>query len=284
MSNKIREIKEEIRRTPYHKGTEHYIGHLRAKLAKLKKEGKKAKAKSKGEGFALKKFGDATVVLIGPPSVGKSSLLNKLTQAHSRVESWPFTTVTVIPGMMKYKGAQIQIFDLPGIIKGATIGKGRGKKVLSVAQVADLILLLVDIKTKAKIASINKELKELGVNLPILTVINKIDLLDKQLKTKNEDKLLISVQKEIGLEELKELIWQKLELIRVYLKPKDEKPDFQEPLILKKGDKVAIVAKEIFPEKEEFKQILLWGLSARFPGQQVGLEHELEDEDILSFV
>ncbi|KPJ70334.1 hypothetical protein AMJ51_02245 [Microgenomates bacterium DG_75] len=116
IDSKIRAIKEEIRRTPYHKGTEHYIGHLKAKLAKLKKQKAQVRAKGKGEGFAVKKSGDATVVLVGPPSVGKSSLLNKFTGAHARIEEWPFTTLKVIPGMLQYKGAHIQILDLRKII------------------------------------------------------------------------------------------------------------------------------------------------------------------------
>jgi len=110
---KIAQLEEEIRKTPYHKGTEHYIGRLKAKIAKLKLQEEQAFQKSGGRfGFIPKKSGDATVVLIGPPSVGKSTLLNKLTQAQSRVEAWPFTTVKVVPGMWDYQGAKIQIFEL----------------------------------------------------------------------------------------------------------------------------------------------------------------------------
>jgi small GTP-binding protein len=283
IDSKIRAIKEEIRRTPYHKGTEHYIGHLKAKLAKLKKQKSQTKARGKGGGFAVKKSGDATVVLVGPPSVGKSSLLNQLTGAHARVEEWPFTTLKVIPGMLQYKGAHIQILDLPGIIGGAAAGKGRGKEILSVVRVADLLLLMLDIENETKLASIKKELKELKIKLPILTVINKTDLVDKIPKTKDKNKIYISVHEEMGLEELKELIWQRLGLIRVYLKPKDKKPDYKEPLILKKEAKVTDVAQKLFPGKKKFKQILLWGPSARFPGQQVSLNHQLGDKDILSF-
>ena len=159
IDSKIRAIKQEIRKTPYHKGTEHYIGHLKAKLAKLKQRQAQAKPKGKGKGFALKKAGDATVVLVGPPSVGKSSLLNKLTRARARVEEWPFTTLEVIPGMLQYKGAHIQILDLPGLIGGAAIDKGRGREVLSEARVADLLLLMVDVKTKTKLPLLVKELK-----------------------------------------------------------------------------------------------------------------------------
>ncbi len=277
-------IKEEIRKTPYHKGTEHYVGLLRAKLAKLKKQRAQIKKKGKGEGFAVKKSGDATVVLVGPPSVGKSSLLNKLTGTCARVEEWPFTTLEVIPGMLQYQGAHIQILDLPGIIGGAATGKGKGQEVFSVVRVADLLLLMVDVKTKTKLSSMMNEIKQLEINLPVLVVINKIDLLKKLPQSKTKDKIYISVEEGIGLDELKEIIFQELGLMRVYLKPKNREPDFKEPLVLKKGGKVSTVAKKTFPEKKEFKQILLWGPSARFPGQQVSLNHQLKDEDILSFV
>lgn len=284
IDSKIGVIKEEIRKTPYHKGTEHYIGYLKAKLAKLKRRQEQTKPKGKGRGFALKKSGDATVVLVGPPSVGKSSLLNKLTRAQARVEEWPFTTLEVIPGMWQYKGAHIQILDLPGLIGGAAVGKGRGREVFSVARVADLLLLMVDVKTRAKLLLLMKELKKLGIDLPMIVVVNKIDLLTKIPEPKTKDQIYISAQEGTGLDELKEIIFQKLGLMRIYLKPKGGKPDFGEPLILKKGAKVSAVAEKTFPKEKEFKQILLWGPSARFPGQQVSLNHQLMDEDILSFV
>jgi small GTP-binding protein len=282
LSAKILRLEEEIRKTPYHKGTEHYIGKLRAKIAKLKNQEEQSRKSGSRFGFIPKKEGDATIVLIGPPSVGKSTLLNKLSQAHARVEAWPFTTLTVVPGMMTYQGAQIQIFDLPGIIEGAAIGVGRGREILSAARVADLLILMVDVKSKNKIENILKELKQVGVDLPILTVINKIDLIKKT--SQQEKVIFISAEKGIGLEDLKKKIWQELKLMRVYLrKKKGQEPDFESPLILKEGQKVKDVVAKIFPEEKEIKQILLWGPSARFPGQQVSLSHQLQDEDILNF-
>ena len=282
LANKIARLEEEIRKTPYHKGTEHYIGKLRAKIAKLKNQEEQAFRKSGGRfGFIPRKEGEATIVLIGPPSVGKSTLINKLTQAQSRVESWPFTTVKVVPGMWDYQGAKIQILDLPGIIKGAAIGVGRGREILSAARIADLLILMVDIKTRNLVESIVKELKEVGVKLPILKVINKVDLIGKT--DFGGDFLMISAEKGIGLEELKKKIWENLKLMRIYLKKKGQAPDFNSPLILKEGQKVKDVVGKIFPEEKEIKQILLWGPSARFPAQQVSLSHQLQDKDILNF-
>jgi small GTP-binding protein len=283
-AQKIARLEEEIRKTPYHKGTEHHIGKLRAKIAKLKNQEEQAIKKAGGSniGFIPKKGGDATIVLIGPPSVGKSTLLNKLTQAQSRVESWPFTTVKVVPGMWDYQGAKIQIFDLPGILTGAALGVGRGREVLSATRSADLLIVMVDIKTKSQIKSILKELKQVGVSLPVLTVVNKIDLIGKT-NQHHDGLILISVEKEIGLEELKEKIWQELKLMRVYLKPKGKEPDFQSPLIMKEGQTINDVVKKTFTEEKTFSQILLWGPSARFPAQQVSLTHHLSDGDILSF-
>jgi len=282
LAAKILRLEEEIRKTPYHKGTEHYIGKLRAKIAKLKNQEEQSHKSGSRFGFIPKKEGDATIVLIGPPSVGKSTLLNKLSQAHARVEAWPFTTLTVIPGMWDYQGAKIQIFDLPGIIKGAAVGVGRGREVLSAARIADLLILMVDVKTKNQIKNILKELKQVGVDLPILTVVNKIDLIGK---TNQQEKMIfISAANEIGLEDLKKKIWEGLKLMRIYLrKKKGQEPDFESPLILKEGQKVKDVVAKIFPEEKEIKQILLWGSSARFPGQQVSLSHQLQDEDILNF-
>lgn len=83
----------------------------------------------------MSKSGDARIALVGFPSVGKSTFLSKITKTKSEVAAYAFTTLTAIPGVLEYGGAEIQVLDLPGIIEGASEGKGRGRQVISAAKV-----------------------------------------------------------------------------------------------------------------------------------------------------
>lgn len=67
--------------------------------------------------------------------MGKSTFLAKVTKTKSEVAAYSFTTLTAIPGVLEYGGAEIQVLDLPGIIEGASEGKGRGRQVISAAKV-----------------------------------------------------------------------------------------------------------------------------------------------------
>jgi len=349
----VEEIKKEIRETPYHKGTEHHIGKLRARLARI--EDKIYEAGSKGGGgigggYAVKKTGDASVVLVGPPSAGKSTLLNKLTNAQSKVAAYAFTTTTVIPGMMLYKDAYIQIFDIPGLIEGASKGKGRGKEVLSVARNSDLLIIMSDIQRENFIEKMLQELEAVGIRInkvrpnvlidkkptggitihtnikqdlsdltikeiasemgiknadisvkeritidslidsfstsrvyiPAIFVVNKIDTVHRSLST--DRYLPISAEKETGLENLKEEIWKKLQLVRIFLVHPDEEPNFESPIIMKEGDLLANVAEKLGTNFSGKKLAKIWGNSARFPGQEVPTSIKVKDEMQVRFL
>lgn len=349
-------------KTQINKGTEHHIGVLRAKISKLKREMDEArdigKASSSG-GYSVKKSGDGTVAIIGLPNVGKSTLLNRLTNSKSKVGAYKFTTLTVVPGIMEYKGATIQILDLPGIIEQASKGKGLGKRILSVARSADLILLMIDVFQPEIHPVLLKELRGIGIrpdeNPPktiieksktggisvtslveltkatpklvkdilnvykinsarvviredisadqivdiilgnrtyvnTVTALNKVDLVNagfiNELKTRLKcDFIPISADADSNFDALKELIYQKLGFIRIYLRPKGGIADKVEPLIVKSGSMIQDVCDKLHRDmKNDFRYAQVWGNSAKFGGQRVGLTHSLLDEDIVTMI
>ena len=362
---KIKEIQDQIHRTQINKATEFHIGLLKAKIARLKLEmqenvhGRTMHSGGENVGFDVRKTGDATVVFIGLPSVGKSTLLNRLTNAKSRVASYQFTTLTAVPGMLHHRGARIQVLDMPGIIEGASGGRGFGKRVLSVARGADLVLIVLDVFQPHHHDVLKRELTEAGLRLdeeppdivvektsiggmsvnaqvpikvserlikeimrlygfhngrliirepnltddqlidalngnriyvPSLVVLNKIDLVNKGFIQEVQSKIgnnfiPISADAGINIEALKEAIFHRLGFIRVYMRPKGNEADYKEPLIIKSGATVQDVCNKIHRNMaKNFRYGLVWGKSAKFAGQKVGLDHKLADEDVITIV
>lgn len=169
ITDKIAEIEKEMSRTQKNKATNSHLGLLKAKLAKLRSELIQAATGDKGgggEGFDVMKSGDARVAVIGFPSVGKSTLLSTITKTKSETAAYEFTTLTCVPGVIEYKGASIQLLDLPGIIEGAASGKGRGKQVIAVARTADMVLMQLDALNGPKQKMLlTKELEAVGLRL-----------------------------------------------------------------------------------------------------------------------
>ncbi|KAI4279170.1 MAG: hypothetical protein L6R38_005097 [Xanthoria sp. 2 TBL-2021] len=164
ITEKIKEIEDEMRRTQ-----KYHLGLLKGKLARLRAqllEPAPGAGSGGGSGFDVSKSGDARIALVGFPSVGKSTFLSKITKTKSEVAAYSFTTLTAIPGVLEYGGAEIQILDLPGIIEGASEGKGRGRQVISAAKTSDLILMILDATKKAEQrALIEAELEAVGIRL-----------------------------------------------------------------------------------------------------------------------
>ncbi|KAH9260595.1 hypothetical protein BASA81_001062 [Batrachochytrium salamandrivorans] len=167
---KIAEIEAEMARTQKNKATARHMGVLKAKLAKLRAEVLLGDKGSGGggsvAGFEVQKSGDTRIGLVGFPSVGKSTLLTVLTGTFSEAAAYEFTTLTAIPGVIHYRGAKIQLVDLPGLIEGAKDGKGRGRQIIGTARTCNLILMVLDASkpmTHKKI--LERELAGFGIRL-----------------------------------------------------------------------------------------------------------------------
>src|SRR2546428_12360113 len=109
IEEQIKAVEDEIQKTPYNKATQHHIGRLKAKLARLKDEQETRRLQGGGGGpsYAVKKSGNATAGLVGFPTVGKSTPLDQITDATSEVAAHDVTPLDVIPGLMQHRGAKI---------------------------------------------------------------------------------------------------------------------------------------------------------------------------------
>lgn len=358
IQDRMADIEAEIARTQKNKNTQNHLGLLKARLAKLKREFIESNTKSGGggDGFEVSKNGDARVGLIGFPSVGKSTLLTRVTNTFSEIAAWEFTTLTCIPGVMKFKGAKIQLLDLPGIVEGAKDNKGKGKQIIAVARTCNLILIVLDATRPAVHKQIiEKELEGFGIRLnkqpPRITLRKKekggIDIVENTKLTKLSHETVITIMKEykkinydiifscdadlddlidamegnriyipciyllnkidaISMEELAildkiphfvpisgyhkwnldefyETIWDYLNFIRIYTKPKGQIPDYEQPVILNRkkstvGDFVRKIHRGLM---SQFKYAYVWGASTKHNPQKVGKDHVLLDEDIV---
>ena len=125
------------------------------------------------------------------------------------------------------------------------------------------------------------------VYIPSIVVLNKIDMVDKEeldrAKAKINPDLCISADKRINIDELKELIFQRLRLMRIYLKEYNKKADLDEPLIIKEGATLRDLCSKLHKDfVNKFKFAKIWGKSAKYPGQKITkIDHAMEDEDII---
>ena len=168
----------------------------------------------------------ADVGLVGFPNAGKSTLLSVVSAAKPEIANYPFTTLTPNLGIVSYKEYKSFIMaDIPGIIEGASEGKGLGLRFLRHIERNSTLLFLVpadsdDINKDYKI--LLSELKKYNPELldkDRILAISKSDMLDDELKQeiskefpKDVNTLFISSVAQQGLNELKDIIWNKLNL------------------------------------------------------------------------
>ncbi len=241
------------------------------------------------EQWEVKKQGDVSFAFIGLPSVGKSSLIKAITNAQIEIAAYEFTTKKPFSATTKINGALIQLIDLPGIIFGASEGKGLGKRVLGNARNAERILLVVDSTKPAQLNVLINELLSFGFQLQkenVCVVYTKSDLLGQKSFWQNDlslenafPSIFVSANANTSVENFKQFLFLHSGMIRV--KPFNSK-DY---LVLKNGAVLEDYCEKIHKEIcAKFKYALVSGSSVKFSKQRVGLKHELKDLDEVELV
>jgi len=300
---KISCIEELLRIVPKHKGTDKLRAGLRKRLSKLKTTAQAKKGIGKRESaFRIEKEGAGQVVLVGPANVGKSALVSALTNATPEIADFPHTTWKPTPGMMPMENIQIQLVDTPPLNRDFM-----EPELLDLIRRSDYILLVVDLQTDPvhqleDSAAILHEhritpdhLRELYseqrglIFIPFLVLTNKFDddNFDEnfeifcELLENDWPSIPVSATTGRNLEQFKRMLFERLEIIRVYSKAHGKEPDFNEPFVLKKGDTVEDFAGKVHQDfARKLKTARLWG-TAVYDGQLVQRDHVLGDSDIV---
>ncbi|MDD5162676.1 MAG: 50S ribosome-binding GTPase [Candidatus ainarchaeum sp.] len=164
---KLEALFEMQRFAPAHKGAENLRADISKKIAATKREIEKQKIQEKKRGgktgLSVKKEGIGQIVIIGFPNSGKSTLLNALTGIGAEVAPYPFTTKKPQFGMMDFKGAKVQIVELPAIVEGSSKGHAQGTQILSVIRTADGVVLLAGNSSEEE--AVKKELADAKIVL-----------------------------------------------------------------------------------------------------------------------
>ncbi|MFD0941984.1 GTPase ObgE [Pedobacter boryungensis] len=164
----------------------------------------------------------ADVGLVGFPNAGKSTLLSVLSAAKPEIADYPFTTLVPNLGIVSYRnGKSFVMADIPGIIEGASKGKGLGFRFLRHIERNSVLLFMVPADTSRSIKEeyeiLKNELQQFNSELmqkPHLLAVTKSDMLDDELKTEMKADLpeiptiFISAVAQQGITELKDMLWK----------------------------------------------------------------------------
>ena len=300
VAEKIACLEEFISTIPKHKGTDRLRASLRKRLSKLKSAAQSRKKVGRQDSaFRIDKEGGGRVVVVGPTNVGKSALVATLTNATPQVADSPFTTWKPTPGMMPMENIQIQLVDTPSLNRDYV-----EPELLDLIRGSDLILLVVDLQAdpvqqlEDTIALLQehrivpRRLKDRYIEqrltfVPLLVLANKNDDEDSdedfeifcELLEDDWPLLPVSATTHRYLERLKQVVFERLEIICVYSKPPGKEPDLSAPFVLKKGSTVAEFAGNVHKDfSERLKSARVWG-NGVYDGQMVRRDHVLHDGD-----
>jgi ribosome-interacting GTPase 1 len=302
-AEKIETLEELLSTIPKHKGTDKLRGDLRKKLAKLKASAQTRKKTGKREtGFRIDREGAGQVLVIGSANTGKSSLVAALTNATPEVSETPFSTWAATPGMMPIENVQVQLIDTPPLNREFI-----EPELMDLIRRCDLILIVLDLHTQPiqQLEDTLAQMKEHRIYplrlkaehegesrltfVPILVLVNKCDddSCDSDFEALCEllenhwPMLPVSSKTGRNFDRLKQEVFDRLELVRVYSKIPGKEPDLQSPFVMKRGGTVEEFASKVHQDfVKNLKSARVWGSSA-FDGQKVPRDYVLHDEDIV---
>jgi len=271
--DKIEKLQKMISAAPKHKGSENLRAELNKRLVKLKRESEKERKKKSGKSTGVKKEGDAQVTLFGFTQSGKSSLLAALTNAKPRISDLPFTTFEPEIGTLDLEGLKVQVVDLPARLDD--------REMMAIARSSDFVVVVVT--SLDQLIILNNLFKKENMMTRKIFVLSKADTTSPEELKKFEKLAVIKISSKTGqgLNDLRERIFENIDLIRVYTKEPGKKPS-PRPMIIRKDSTIKDLAKKIRNDYiDRFLKAKVWGKSAKFDGQIVGITHVLKDRDIL---
>ena len=242
------------------------------------------------DSLSVRREGGAQIALVGAPNAGKSSLLQALSSIQIKTGDYAFTTTRPVPAVTRIGGVLVQLVEIPGLIEGAHEDRGGGRALLGVLRGADAIVFCHDASAPPdELRVVRAELAAAGIEKPALLAATKLDeaspeAVERLASNFPELELVgVSVLDDATLDAFRERVWSLTGLIRIHLGPGGT-PD-GDPLALRPPVTVADVADGIHHDVgASARGARVWGPSARFPGQRVGLAHELVDGDVVEVV
>ena len=302
--DKIKYLEEMMGTIPKHKGTDHLRADLRKKLSKLKTAATSKKSSKKHvSAYHINKEGAGQIIIIGTTNVGKSSLVANQTNADPEVSAVPFTTWSALPGMMMIDNIHVQLIDTPPISEEYI-----DPEFLNLIRRVDLVLIMIDLHANPvqQFEFVLQKLQENRIapkhlegkievegfllHVPTLVVVNKYDSEEfeehyqifQELLGQDYPMVPVSVQTGHNMDTLKQTIFEKLSVIRVYSKAPGKDVDKTAPFVVDQGIELGDFAGKVHKDfQENLKSAKIWGTSADFPGQMVSRDHVLEDEDVV---
>jgi uncharacterized protein len=285
---RIREVRALLTELPdYRNGP--YADLRKALLAEIEDTRVRSSAVHR-DSIAVRREGAAQVALVGPPNVGKSSLLQALSEIQIRTGDYAFTTLRPTPALTRIGGVLVQLVEIPGLIHGASEDRGGGRALLGVLRFADAIVLCAPADADPRdVRVVRAEIAAAGIDKPCFLAATRADESDDAALAALADAVPdlevvpVSILDEASLDAIRDAIWRLTGLIRVQLRTNGVTDD--EPLALEPGATTLDVAAWVHHDlAASFVGARVWGPSARFPGQRVGRDHPVADGDVVEIV